>query len=276
MTLLDQAEKYGKNEKSITLRKQAQDVLDDVDGIARIDFTSAILDGLPASVNITRIRSTTTDLYMLDSTDGKVIRALMTGRGYEVDDSFKCAPGPYGSYTVDPFVDIALMPRGNTLGASVAALDVHGNIVYCSSGSNATSMTLISPEVGWGKITGMAIDSGKLYVLDPESNTIWVYYGSNGTFSESPNLFFDEDVPKLGDIADFSISGNDLYLLHSDGHLTTCVFSDISGTPTKCKDPTPYSIKRPGVENKPVIIPDTQFTQVQYSTPPDPSSVFTG
>jgi hypothetical protein len=271
LALLDQAEKYGKSEKSTTLREQAQDVLDDVDGIARIDFTSAILDGLPASVNITRIRSTTTDLYMLDSTDGKIIRALMTGRGYEVDESFKCSPGPYGSYTVGSFVDLALMPRGNTLGASVAALDASGNIVYCSSGSNATSMTLISPEIGWGKITGMAIDSGKLYVLDPESNTIWVYYGSNGTFSESPNLFFDEDVPNLSDISDFSISGNDLYLLHTDGHLTTCAFSDISGTPTKCKDPTPYSIKRPGVENKPVIIPDTQLTQIQYSTPPDPS-----
>lgn len=271
IALLDQAEKYGKNEKSTTLRKQAQDVLDDVDGIARIDFSSAILDGLPSTANITRMKSTTTDLYMLDSYDGKVIRALMTGRGYEVDESFTCAPGAYGSYTVNPFVDIALMPKGNALGASLAALDDNGNIVYCASGSSATSITLLSPEVGWGKITGMAIDSGKLYVLDPGSNTIWVYYGSNGTFSESPNLFFDEDVPTLGDIVDFSISGNDLYLLHTDGHLTTCVFSDISSTPTKCKDPAPYTIKRPGVENKPVIIPGTQFTQVQYSTPPDPS-----
>ncbi len=271
LTLLDQADKYGKNEKSETLRKQAQDVLDDVDGISRVDFSNTILDGLPSTANITRMRSTTTDLFMLDSNEGKVIRAIMTGRGYEVDNSFKCAPGPYGSYTVNPFIDMALMPKGNSLGASIAAIDNNGNMVYCSSGTSATSMTLLPPEIGWGKISGFAIDSGKLYVLDPDSNTIWVYYGYNGTYSESPTIFFDEDVPNLKDISDFSISGNDLYLLHTDGHLTTCVFSDISGTPTKCKDPVPFNIKKPNAENKPVIIPGTQFTQIQYSTPPDPS-----
>lgn len=269
LSMLDQAEKYGKSEASVTLREQAQDVLDDVDGIARIDYGSAIVDGLPSSLNITRMESTTTDLYMLDSTEGKVVRALMTGRGYEVDDSFKCAPGPYGSYTVTPFIDMAIMPKGNSLGASVAAIDATGNMVYCASGVTATSITLLSPEVGWGKITGMTIDSGKLYVLDPGSNTIWVYYGSNGTFSESPNPFFDNDVPNLSDIADFSISGNDLFLLHTDGHLTECAFSDVSQT--KCDDPRPFTIKRPNVENKPVIIPDTNFVQIQYSSPPDPS-----
>lgn len=271
LSLLDQAEKYGKSEKSVTLRKQAQDVLDDVDGISRIEYTPALVQGLPSTASIVKMKSTTTDLYMLDKTQGKIYRALLTGRGYELDDSFKCAPGPYGSYTVNPFVDMDLMPKGNSLGASVAALDNNGNIVYCGSGSAATSMTLLPPEVGWGKITGMAIDSGKLYVLDPASNTIWVYYGSSGTYSESPNLYFDKDVPTLNDISDFSLSGNDLFLLHTDGHLTTCVFSDISGTPTKCKDPTPFNIKRTNVENKPVVIPGTAFTQIQYSEPPDPS-----
>jgi hypothetical protein len=271
IVLLDQAEKYSKNAKSITLRKQAQDVLDDVDGISRIAYSNAITEGLPSTANIVKMESTTTDLYMLDKTEGKIYRALMTGRGYEVDASFKCAPGPYGSYTVDPFIDMAMMPKGNSLGASIAAIDDHGNIIYCSSGSNATSMTLTQPETGWGEIKGMAIDSGKLYVLDPKQNTIWVFYGNNGTFSQTPELFFDKQVPTLDDIIDFSISGNDLYILHQDGHINTCTFSDISGTPTKCKDPVPYVIKRPGVENQPVVIPGTNFTHIQYSSPPDPS-----
>lgn len=267
LTLLDQAEKYGKTQDSITLRAQAQDVLDDVDGIARIDYASALVSGLPSSVNITKMKSTTTDLYLLDASEGKIIRALMTGRGYEVDSTFSCSPGPYGSYTVTPFVDLALMPKGNSLGASVAAIDSTGNLIYCASGVSATSITLLPPDTGWGKISGMAIDSGKLYVLDPGANTIWVYYGSSGTYSDTPEPFFDNEVPTMGDIASFDINGNDLYLLHNDGHLTTCTLA----SETKCKDPTPYIIQRANVENKPVIIPGSSFTQLQYASPPDPS-----
>jgi hypothetical protein len=270
LILLDQAEKYGSNDKSITLRKQAQDVLDDVEGVGRLEFSLAIPDGLPAGVKISRIKATTTDLYMMDETDGKIFRAILTGRGFDLDTSFTCAPGAYGSYVVDSFIDFALMPKGNSLGASIAALDGKGNIVYCSSGASATSMTLLPPETGWGKIEAMGIDSGRLYVLDTPSNAIWLYGGVSGTFTETPELLFDKDIPPMSDVIDFTINGNDLYMLHQDGHLTTCVFSAI-GTPTKCKDPSPFSIQRPGVENKPVIIPDSNFTQLQYSDPPDPS-----
>lgn len=271
LALLDQAEKYGSNEKSKTLRQQAQDVLDDVEGIGRLDFAPALPENLPAGTKISRLRATTTDLFMLDSSDGKVLRALLTGRGFELDTSFKCAPGPYGSYVVEPFVDFAIMPKGNSLGAAIAALDKNGNIVYCGSGTNATSMTLMPPDTGWGSIDTIAIDSGRLYVMDKNSNAIWVYVGSGGTFSESPDLFFNKDIPELGDVIDFSINVNDLYMLHEDGHLTTCTYGAISGTATKCKDPAPFSIERPGVKNKPVIIPETAFKQIQYSAPPDPS-----
>ncbi len=270
LTLLDQAEKYGKNSKSTTLRKQAQDVLDDVEGVGRLEFSLAIQDGLPGGVKISRMKATSTDLYMLDETDGKIMRALLTGRGFDLDSSFTCAPGAYGSYVVDPLIDFALMPKGNSLGASIAALDGKGNIVYCSSGSSATSMTLLPPETGWGKIEAIAIDSGRLFVLDTPSNAIWVYGGVSGTFTESPELLFDNDIPPMADVIDFSINRNDLYMLHQDGHLSTCVFSTI-GTPTKCKDPAPFTIERPGVEKKPVIIPDSNFVQLQYSDPPDPS-----
>lgn len=271
LALLDQAEKYGNNEKSKTLRQQAQDVLDDVEGIGRLDFASALPENLPAGTKITRMRATTTDLFMLDSSDGKILRALLTGRGFELDTSFKCAPGPYGSYVVESFVDFAIMPKGNSLGAALAALDKNGNIVYCGSGTSATSMTLMPPDTGWGSIDKVAIDSGRLYVMDKNSNAIWVYIGSGGTFSESPELFFNKDIPELGDVSDFSINVNDLYMLHEDGHLTTCTYGAISGTATKCKDPAPFSIERPGVKNKPVIIPETAFSQIQYSAPPDPS-----
>jgi hypothetical protein len=75
----------------------------------------------------------------------------------------------------------------------------------------------------------------------------------------------------MQDALDFSVNGNDLYMLHQDGHMTSCLYSDILGSPTKCKDPIPYVITVNGGEKKPVVVPNTTFTQLQYSQPPDPS-----
>lgn len=268
---LDQAEEFGTSVEAEELRAQAQDVLDDIGGVARIEFTQAIVDGLPPSVNIVQIAASATDVYMLDSNSGQVLRAILTGKGFELDSSFSCAPGPYGSYMVDPFVDISLVPKGNSLNATLTALDGRGNIVYCGPGSMATSMTLTPPETGWGVVKAIAVDAGRLYIMDVESNSIWMYLGGIGAFINEPYNFFDKDVPPMKDAVDFSVSANDLYLLHSDGHLTTCVYSNISGAPTKCTDPAPYVITMNGGEKKPVVVPNTNFTQVQYSQPPDPS-----
>jgi hypothetical protein len=271
IVLLDKAEKFGKNDQAVTLRAQAQGALDDISGVARVEFSPAIVDGLPSSVNITQMVATSTDIYMLDSYSGQVLRAILTGKGYEMDTTFSCAPGPYGSYMVDSFVDITLLPKGNSLDATLAAMDGRGNIVYCGSGVMATSMTLTPPESGWGKIKAISVDGFRLYVLDVEANAVWMYLGGVGSFVNKPVNFFDVKNPPLQDTLDFSVNGNDMYLLHQDGHMTSCVYSDIAGAPTKCNDPLPYVISQNGGSKKPVVVPNTTFTQLQYSQPPDPS-----
>lgn len=271
ISLLDKAEKYGKKDDAATLRAQAQGALDDINGVARIEFTPAIVDGLPSSVNVSQIVATATDIYLLDSNSSQVLRAILTGKGFELDTTFRCAPGPYGSYMVDTFVDITALPKGNSLDATLAAMDGRGNIVYCGPGIMATSMTLTPPESGWGKIKAITMDGFRLYVLDVESNAVWMYLGGVGAFINKPVNFFDTNNPPLQDALDFSVNGNDLYLIHQDGHITSCVYSDIAGAPTKCKDPMPYVINQNGGEKKPVIIANTNFTQLQYSQPPDPS-----
>ena len=268
IVMLDKAERFGKSDEAVTLRAQAQGALDDISGVARIEFSPAIVDGLPTSVNVSQMIATSTDFYMLDSSGGQVLRAILTGKGYELDSSFSCAPGPYGSYMVDTFVDITLLPKGNSLDASIAALDGRGNIVYCGSRIMATSMTLTPPESGWGKIKAITVDGFRLYVLDVEANAVWMYLGGVGAYVNKPVNFFDVKNPPLQDALDFSVNANDMYILHQDGHMTSCVYSDIAGAPTKCKDPLPYVIDRNGSEKKPVVIPNTTFTKLQYSQPP--------
>lgn len=269
--LLDMAERYGSGEEADTLRAQALNVLDDLSGIARIAFEPAIVDGLPGSVNITQMLSTTTELYMLDGNSGQVLRAVLTGRGFALDPTFNCAPGKFGSYVVDNFIDFALLPKGNSLNANLAAIDGSGNLVYCTAGEMATSMTLIAPDTGWGKISSITYDSTRLYILDVENNALYIYQGGVGAYINKPESFFDQSTPAMQNATGFAINGNDLYLLYSDGHMATCTYSQVYGADTKCKDPSPYSMKVNGDTKKPVTMPDSNLTQLQYSQPPDPS-----
>jgi hypothetical protein len=65
-----------------------------------------------------------------------------------------------------------------------------------------------------------------------------------------------------------TVSGDDLYLLHADGHLSTCSFSRISEVPTRCQDPAPR------VDNYPAhrdidIFKLAHFTQMAITNPPN-------
>jgi len=71
-------------------------------------------------------------------------------------------------------------------------------------------------------------------------------------------------------VIDMAVDQNDLYLLHEDGHLTTCVYGALSTSPTRCKNPEIYTDPRPGRQSGPYI-EDAFFSQIQFSPPPEPS-----
>jgi len=74
----------------------------------------------------------------------------------------------------------------------------------------------------------------------------------------------------MQDVIDLAVNDFDLYLLHEDGHLTTCEYSGLAESPTRCEDPAIISDPRPGHESG-AIIPDTAFNEILFSQPPDPS-----
>jgi len=74
----------------------------------------------------------------------------------------------------------------------------------------------------------------------------------------------------MQDVIDLEINQNDLYLLHEDGHLTTCVFSALVGSPTRCKDPEIYTDPRKGRQSGP-LIEGAFFSQINFSPPPEPT-----
>ncbi len=270
LEMLDVAESYDITDSSQSLRGEAQGALDLLDGVTRLSFQPALTGRLGDEVEIVHMASTDDAVYMLNKNTGSVFRAFLTGRGYELEPTFQCGPGAYGSLIVGPLIDLAALPKGNDFNAAIMALDANGNLIYCIPGKSPIASPLVPPDSNWGNPVAITLDSGNLFVLDPQTNAVWIYLGDNGTFGNRPSLFFADQVPQMQDVVDLAVNRADLYLIHADGHLTTCTFSTVAASPTRCVDPATFIDARPGMQAG-AMIPDTQFDQIQFTPPPDPS-----
>jgi hypothetical protein len=268
LELLDAAESYGTTPESRALRDQAQNVLDELDEIERLDFRPALVDELKETAHITRMVATDNDLYLLNAREGVVLRATLTSSGYRVDPTFQCGPGPHGGTIVGAITDITELPRGNEMNATLLGVDANGNLLYCIPGDAPLAAPLTPPDINWGTPQGLTYDSDDLYILDPQTNAVWIY--RRMAIEEEPRLYFGEQVPPMQDVIDMAVNLNDLYLLHTDSHMTTCVFSGLIESPTRCEDPAQYGDPRPGREDGP-LVEGAYFTEIQFVPPPDPS-----
>jgi hypothetical protein len=265
---LDQAEIYQTTDGSRALRSQAQVALDQLDAVERLDYQSAIASGFDEKASIERIVAVGNDLYLLNATDGIVSRAIFTNQGYKIDLTFECGPGPAGGLIIGALKDIAALPEGNEANAAIAAIDGNGNLLQCIPGSSPVAASMQPPDTNWGTPQGMTVDGDDLFILDPQTNAVWIY--RNMDVSSQPRLFFGEQIPPMQDVIDLAVNQNDLYLLHADGHFTTCVLSGFSESPTRCEEPAYFTDPRPGKESGP-LIEGANFSEIQFSQPPDPS-----
>lgn len=265
---LDQTEFYQKTESSQALRSRAQGILDSLDYVERLDYLPAIPGRLKEGAHISRMVTNDNDLYLLNAKEGLVLRATLTGSGYVIDPTFECGPGPYGGIIVGAIIDIVPMPRGNDLRATLAGIDANGNLLYCLPGDAPFASPLAPPDINWSRPAGLTIDSGDLYILDTQTNAVWIYRGMD--VARQPRLFFGQQIPSLQGVIDQSVNRNDLYLLFTDGRITTCAFSALLESPTRCEDPANYSDPRPGRSSGPVI-EGAHFTEILFAPPPDPS-----
>ncbi len=263
------AEVYGRTDASRALHKKAQQALDNMDGVIRLAMLPAIAGGFASSINITRMVATNTDVYLLDSTQGRVLRLFLTGQGYQVDPQFKCGQGPAGGgIIVGPLIDITAIPPDAPNKATLLAIDANGNILYCTPGDIPLSKMLPQPQGYWGTISGITFSGRSLYVMDTKLSAVWIFKGDSTLgFGDPPTLFFGNDVPSLGDVVDMIIYSDDLYLLHNDGQMTRCTYSNFQNSPTKCITPIPYMDERPGAKPRPTKFPNTKFSQMLIAQP---------
>jgi len=264
---LDDAESFQVTEDSQSMRVYAQTIIDNLDYVVRLPFQPALADVLPRDVVISRIVATESDsvLYLLNETDGHVFRAMLTDQGYRLDPNFICEPVPK-PLIVGPLVDIIPLPLEDDDNASVMGMDGNGNLLKCISGGNPPlAFQLRAPDMHWRAPRAIESTSMGYYVLDPVTNAVWIFWGTDN-LSEQPTLFFDEQVPYMRDVIDLTLNQDKLYLLHEDGHLTTCTFR----YPTRCEDPA-MLINLPYGGGNATTIEDAIFIEIQFSPPPDPS-----
>jgi hypothetical protein len=265
---LDQAESFQTTEQSAAIRNQAFGVLDGLDVVDRLDYRPAIVGGMDETISVSRMVPVNTDLYLLDENSGVVKRGVFTNRGYQLDPTFECGPGAHGGLIVGAIKDIAPLPKSDISTATIAGLDANGNLLYCQPGEPPSARSLQPPDINWGSPTGFTIDSNDLYVLDPQTNAVWIYRDMD--VASPPRLFFGENIPPMQDVIDLAVNQNDLYLLHADNHVTTCAFSALIESPTRCEDQAVFSDPRPGRQSGPLVEGAT-FSQIDFSPPPDPS-----
>mgnify|MGYP001059041276 FL=1 len=266
---LDKAEYYRVTPESQSLRQQANAVLDQLDDVQRLDFQPAIIGGMDDGVRVTHMVASDIYLYMLDANQGSVIQGVLTNRGYERNPNFQCGRS-YGPTMVGPLIDIVELPEGisDMEDAVLLGMDAAGNLVLCTLQGSPYTSTLAQPATGLGEPIAVTVEQGNLYVLSPSVNAVWIYEDMN--FREAPHLFFGNEVPPMQDVIDLAVFNGDLYLLHSDGQLTQCIYSQLEESPTTCNHPHNYTDDRPGRQSGATIY-DAVFNQVSYISFPERS-----
>jgi hypothetical protein len=262
---LDKADAYVVTDQSQALRQQAQNSLDSIEHIVRLTYFPAFASPL-GSFPVTQMVTNENDLYLLNAAEGKILRAIGTASGLTLDPNFICQSGYYEGIQIGALVDIVSLPK-STYDATVMGVDAAGNAIYCLPEAPPRVTPLAPPDTGWGSVAAIAYDANNLYVLDPARRAVWVYVGGEGGFPDRPFYFFGEQVPALENAVDLAVSGDDLYLLNKDSHLTTCTLSRISVSPTRCTDPAILVDTRAG-HTSGTTLSDAQFSQMQFTSPP--------
>jgi len=263
---LDKAEASNETTDTRKLRQEAQSQLDKLQGITRLQFQPVLNSGV--GIQIARLAASENDLYLLDPQRGSIMHIALTDSGFQRDNAFDCNPGSYNQYTVGPLVDIRALLDVNTFNATVIGIDAAGTLLYCAPGQVAQAIPLPPPDTNWGRVKAFTLDGGNLYVLDAQSHAVWVYVGKDGSFVDRPYFFFGGQIPELADAIDLAVNNDDLYILHSDGHISTCSYSHIQTVPTRCVDPAPMVNPFPAYRDTD-LFSEAHFTEMVFTPAPD-------
>jgi len=227
------------------LQSAAIGVLDVIDRVDRVDVEVITLDGLQHNAHISKILARGSSVYSLDVTNQSVNRAVLTTSGkYQSDPVFECRNGSVGVQKINSLVDIAWLDTPNVVGQdTLIALDPDGRLLYCTSDGTMAVTLLTPPYNGWSNPVALEAFQGRIYVMEPSVNEIWVYTRDDKFFGEAPERYFTESAIDLSEAIDISIVQGSVYILHEGGHMTECIRKS-QDAPPECNIEMPYTDSR--------------------------------
>ncbi len=258
-----------------SLWQKAQENLDQLDGVTRVDYQPLIPGGLGNGTKVTQLLLLGQDVFALDTGRNRIWHLSPTAGGtYQLDPSFECSGGvQVGARPIGTLVSMTSLPQPNPMQAdSILALDKLGQLLYCSPGQKPATNFLTAPDMGWQNPVALETYGDRLYVLEPAANEIWQYQSSTGTFSTPPTRYFTGSSYDLKTVVDFAIAttSGEIFLLRQDGRMANCDRRSSQESPT-CVDVAQFLDSRPGRGLSERLWDVTQPTQLIYNPPPEPS-----
>lgn len=270
---ISQAREIKNSPEADAIERQALNALDAIEGGERLLFKPAFPMGSFPNAFFSRIISLGSDLYLLDKNEGQILHLNLSSQGYQLDNEFYCGPGKYINGEVGKLVDMTTVPIINPARAPLLAVDAQGNLLYCGAGLQANADSLPEPPGGWHNLRSIYYNETRLFVLDPAANTLWIYrgYDRDVQFKRPADSYFEDEPVRLLHATNVIVNSDELMLLHSDGHTSHCLASNVTGK-LDCSDPWLYQDEREGVET--IDFATLGFSEMALTAPPASSLVF--
>ncbi len=228
LAAVDEAARYGVDDRVRALRATIQRGLDALDGTTRLDFTPLIVSRMGEQVHFSRLAVGVGELYTLDTAQNRVWRFQWPGGPeprYTNDPKFRCQGQRYGILDLNALVDVAVLPPAR-YDARVLVIDASGLLLTCDPQGGAQARPLPQPADGWGRVGRAHVWEDHLYLLDTEANAFYRLSLAR-LASASPEALLTQGAaaPDFQNVVDFGLFGDAAYFLFVDTQVVRCRYA---------------------------------------------------
>ncbi len=228
------------------LAAEAQDAIDELDGVIRVNPTLLWSPGVEVSAR--RMIVHDLNIFLLDTEHHAVVQLTMPGAEGQVAGeapAILTAGEERRGQQVASLVDMTWdKPGGEWSVSQLVVLDSASRLwLYDPAWQETVEFLPLGSAQGEVQPVAMASFEGRLYLLDPGANQVWRYWAREGGYPDRAEPYFSTGAPfSLASARDMAIDGN-VYVLLGDGSIAKffageIVPFDVTGVPA----PAPHFV----------------------------------
>ncbi len=219
-------ERQPKRADALDLRQKVAERLDQVNQVKRVGWVGE-LSSYPGDVALSRVIVQGMHVFVMDRKSGQVYHHQLdtTQQSLQPDVKVVVKKGDQvDGVLVNDLVDMVWMgiDQGNIRQrAALVVLESGGALIeYDPTTGERRALTVAAHDAqNYAKLVGS--HTGRLYVLDPNTNKVWRYDATPDGYSGAPYEWLQTAVDLAG-VVDMAI-GDGIYLLYADGRVSKLV-----------------------------------------------------